>query len=257
VTFPDVHLADEAVAAYVDHGLSPVAQHRAERHLRTCLECRGVVDAQQEAKVLLAAAPDPDLPTGLVARLRDIPMTTDLGEPDVVVFMDAQGLAWSPAGGDIPFPGEPRLTVAAEPAAEPGAEPGIVLAAAGPVAVAPGAGRRGTAAPRAASGRRPRPGGADRHRARPRSYPSFRSVPLRRGRRRLAGALAGLAFGVIASTASTAAPTAVVPVGQLGTGGGPPAPSVRGGSSSTSLELNTLRVGPDRPRSDLLPVGRR
>lgn len=259
MTFPDVHLADEAVAAYVDDGLSPAARQRAERHLRLCLECRAVVEAQEEAKVLLAAAPDPDLPAGLLSRLRDIPMTADLGGSDFVLAMDAQGLAWTSASAVPQSLGEPRLTAAAEPApaavSDPAAEPVpvAVSAPAGP------AGSPGDAAPAAGSGRRPGRGSADPRRARPQPYPSGRSArPLRRGRRRLAGALAGLAFGVIASAASTTAPSTAAPAGQVGTGG-IPGPSVdRGGSSSaTTLEISTLRVGSDRHQSNLLPVSRR
>ena len=70
MTLPDVHLADEAVAAYVDDALSVGARHRADRHLAACAECRRLVDAQREAKVLLGAAPDPVLPAGLLGRLR-------------------------------------------------------------------------------------------------------------------------------------------------------------------------------------------
>jgi hypothetical protein len=269
VTFPDVHLADEAVAAYVDDGLSPAARHRAERHVRLCLECRAVVEAQQEAKVLLAGAPDPDLPAGLLSRLRDIPMTADLGGSDVVVVLDAHGLAWTSASAVALSPGgEPRLMAAAEPAGpvEPPAEPAEqaeAVAAAGAAGSAPvgPAGSPGDAAPAAGSGRRPGRGSPDHRRARPRPYPAGRSVrPMHRGRRRLAGALAGLAFGVIASAASTTAPNTAAPAGQIGTGGIPVPAVDRGGSSSsttTTLELNTLRVGPERRQSDLLPVSRR
>jgi hypothetical protein len=253
VTFPDVHLADEAVAAYVDDGLSPAARQRAERHLRWCLECRAVVEAQKEAKVLLAAAPYPDLPTGLLARLRDIPMTADLGGSDILLVMNADGLAWASLPADAsPADGESRLA-AAEPVAA------VSPAAVSSVSPAAPARSPGDAAPAVGSGRRPARRGAEHRGVRPRSYPSGLSArPLRRGRRRLAGALAGLAFGVIASAASTTAPNTAAPAGRIGTGG-VPAPAVdRGGSTSTTtLELNTLRVGPDRRQSDLLPVSRR
>jgi anti-sigma factor RsiW len=235
VTFPDVHLADEAIAAFVDDGLSTSARQRAERHIRACLECREVVGAQREAQVLLTAAPDPELPPGLLARLREIPMTTDLGGSDFILVADEQGLAWASA----PPPGpDPRLTVATEPA------PALV----GAVAGAPGA---------SAASRRPRRGTPGPGRARPRSYPSVRSArPARRGRRRLAGALAGLAFGVIASAASTTAPNTAAPVGQLNTGTGT-FPVVNRSGGSGPLELNTLRVGTERRQSDLLPASRR
>jgi hypothetical protein len=294
VTFPDVHLADEAVAAYVDDGLSSSARQRAERHLTWCLECRGVVEAQREAKALLAAAPDPALPTGLLARLRDIPMTADLGGSDIVLVMGEQGLAWASLPADFSPPaGEAQLAAADEPLAADAAGSASALSASarstsagsgsagsrsngsgsngsgshgadsagsgssgsGP---AGSGGSPGNAAPAAGSGRRPAQRGGEHRGARPRSYPTGLSArPMRRGRRRLAGALAGLAFGVIASAASTTAPNTAAPAGQVG-GGGVPGPIVdRGGSSATTLELNTLRVGPDRRQSDLLPVSRR
>lgn len=268
MTFPDIHLADEAVAAYVDDGLSSSARQRADRHLRWCVECQAVVEAQQEAKVLLAAAPDPDLPTGLLARLRDIPMTADLGGSDIMLVVNSDGLAWASLPDSVP-PGDARLATATEPGAsgplaEPAVEPAAVAVAGGPTGArlaGPGpAGAAGSPADAApAGGRRPVRRGGELRGARPRSYPTGLSArPLRRGRRRLAGALAGLAFGVIASAASTTAPNAAAPTGQLGTGGAP-APAVnRGGTSSaTTLEINTLRVGPDRRESDLLPVSRR
>jgi hypothetical protein len=246
VTFPDVHLADEAVAAFVDEALSPAARQRADRHVKVCLECRGIVEAQREAKVLLSAAPDPDLPAGLLARLRDIPMTADLGGTDFVLVADAQGLAWAslPAAGWA----DPRLTVATEPEVERAKEPVAVGVAAGLTGGSPG-----HAAPIAGRARRPGRGSADVRRARPRPYPVAR--PVRRGRRRLAGAIAGLAFGVIASAASTTAPSTASQVGQLNTGGGT-LPAVNGSGTSPTLELNTLRAGPDRRQSGLLPVGR-
>jgi hypothetical protein len=284
VTFPDAHLADEAIAAYVDDGLSPVARLRAERHLRCCRECRAVVEAQREAKVLLAGAPDPDLPTGLLARLRDIPMTADLGRADILLVMNAQGLAWATLPAGAAGSGEPRLSAAAGPVTPARADAAAESAGAGsagavsaggawsvgadglaaavePVGSAAAAvGSPGSAAPPAAgSGRRPSGPGGDRRGARPRSYPSTLSArPLRRGRRRLAGALAGIAFGVIASAASTTAPNAAAPAGGGGAGGGSvPVVQPGGPSSAGTLEINTFRGGPDRRESGLLPVSRR
>jgi hypothetical protein len=250
MTFPDVHLADEAVAAFVDGALSSAAQQRAERHLKVCLECLGIVEAQREAKVLLCAAPDPELPSGLLSRLRDIPMTADLGGSDFVLAADAQGLAWAslPANGEA----DPRLSMAAEPVfADAPAEERVPVGVAAGLVASPG-----HAAPAAGRARRPGRGSVDPRRARPRPYASSRPArPARRGRRRLAGAIAGLAFGVIASAASTTAPSTAAPVGQLNTGGGT-VPAVNRSGTSTTLELNTLRVGPDSRRSDLLPVSR-
>jgi hypothetical protein len=94
VTLPDLHLAEEALAAYVDGVLSSSADERAARHLRACAECREAVDAGREAKVLLAATPDPELPAGLMARLLDVPMTADLGATDGVLAFDGTALGF-------------------------------------------------------------------------------------------------------------------------------------------------------------------
>jgi len=95
VTLPDLHLSEDALAAYVDRTLSATADDRAARHLRSCAECRSAVDVEREAKALLGAAPDPSLPAGLMARLLDVPMTADLGGTDQVLAIDGDRLGWS------------------------------------------------------------------------------------------------------------------------------------------------------------------
>ena len=106
VTLPDLHLAEDALAAYVDGMLSPTADDRAARHLRSCAECRDAVDAEREAKALLAATPDPELPTSLLAKLLDVPMTADIGTTDRILAMDGEELGWSfPASGANPSSG--------------------------------------------------------------------------------------------------------------------------------------------------------
>lgn len=92
MTLPDLHLAEDALAAYVDGMLSPTADDRAARHLRSCAECRDAVDVEREAKVLLAATPDPELPTSLLAKLLDVPMTADIGTTDRILAMDGEEL---------------------------------------------------------------------------------------------------------------------------------------------------------------------
>jgi hypothetical protein len=230
VTLPDVHLAEEALAAYVDGVLSPGADERAERHLRGCAECRAEVDAQREAKALVAAAPDPQLPAGLLAKLLDVPMTADLGGGDRVLVVAGDELGW--ATGLAAGPEDPRLverTRAATPAA-PGTAP---------------SGRRSGVAARPAGasgpGRPPRPS-ATLARAADRS---------RRRRRGLAVSLAGLAFGVIASAASTTAPGTAAPA-RPGTGSAP-AQLVVG--PSVPLQANTFQFS--RPASGVLVPARR
>lgn len=219
MTLLDVHLAEEALAAYVDGVLSPAAGERADRHLRACAECRAEVDAQREAKALIAAAPDPQLPVGLLAKLLEVPMTADLGGGDRVLAVagDAFGWATDPAAR----PENPRLVERSRIPAPP--SPGA----------APSGRRSGSAArPAGASGpgRRPRPPatvarGADRS---------------RRRRRGLVVSLAGLAFGVIASAGSTSASGATAPAGP--------------GSGSSPAQLV---VGPSVPlQAQTFPVNR-
>jgi Putative zinc-finger len=100
VTLPELHLSEDALAAYVDGILAPGADERAAKHLRSCAECRAAVDAEREAKALLGAAPDPDLPAGLLARLLDVPMTADIGDTGVggadrILAIDGEKLGWS------------------------------------------------------------------------------------------------------------------------------------------------------------------
>lgn len=165
MTLPDLHLSEDALAAYVDGTLSPAADERAAKHLRSCAECRAAVDVEREAKALLGAARDPCLPAGLMARLLDVPMTADLGGSDRVLAIDGDRLGWS-TGSASPTGTDMRV---------------VERRAAAPARPRPQA----------------RPVGASR--------PAGRSARARRTRRGLAVSLAGLAFGVIASAASAGA----------------------------------------------------
>jgi anti-sigma factor RsiW len=164
VTLPDLHLAEDALAGYVDGILSPSADERAAKHLRSCAECREAVDAEREAKALLGATPDPQLPAGLLAKLLDVPMTADIGSTDRILAIDGEKLGWSTGDTRVV---ERRATAPARP------RPSV------------------------------RPAGAPR--------PAGRSTRARRTRRGLAFSLAGLAFGMIASAASTSATGSAAP----------------------------------------------
>jgi hypothetical protein len=265
VTLPDVHLAGEAVAAYVDDALSPTARDRAERHLRACAECRAVVGAQREAKVLLAAAFDPELPAGLLARLRDIPMTADLGGSDIVLavhgeqFSWARRPAWPDSAGDVRFATDPAVAVASVPAMA--AVP--VAAGVSPAGVPAGGRQRFGAAfgwvSADGAGSRPyrlgRRDTAERG-GRPKSYPAGDRSSRPRRNRRLAGALAGLAFGVIASAASGAGGTAVPDPRVGGPSGGSTQLVVnRAPLPGAPLDARILRVGvPVQRQAGLLGV---
>ena len=119
MTLPDVHLAGEAVAALVDGELGRGAYHRAMSHIVRCEECRAAVDAQRETKVLLATAGSPALPPGLLARLAEIPMTTDLGGPSTGGTLAVAGdqLVWTDTPADLPGDAAPSGSV--RPAGRP------------------------------------------------------------------------------------------------------------------------------------------
>jgi hypothetical protein len=219
VTLPDVHLAEEALAAYVDGLLSPSARCRAERHLRACPECRAAVEAEREAKVLITAAPDPQLPIGLLARLLEVPMTADLGGGELVLAVDGDQFGWVPAER-VAAPTEPRVVERTRTVVTPVGAPAV---------------RRPSGA-----GRPARPSGPGRPGRSPSPFAASASR-LRRGRRGLAVSLAGLAFGVIASAASTTGPGAAAPARPGGVPGSPPTQLVVGGSSAP-MEAGTFRL---------------
>lgn len=72
------HLSDEAVAAFADGVLRGRARDRAQAHTATCVECAYAVAVQREAIWALRAAPAPEFPVGLFARLCEVPETTVL-----------------------------------------------------------------------------------------------------------------------------------------------------------------------------------
>ena len=86
------HLSDEAVAACADNVLSGGARQRAERHVAACPDCAYAVAVQRQAVWALRAAPAPALPTGLLDRLRDVPVTTPI-ERVVPSHVDEHGTA--------------------------------------------------------------------------------------------------------------------------------------------------------------------
>ena len=83
------HLSDEAVAAFADDVLTGLARERARRHTASCPECNHAVAVQREAVWALRAAPAPSLPTGLLDRLREVPVTTPIRQ--VPTHVDEHG----------------------------------------------------------------------------------------------------------------------------------------------------------------------
>jgi hypothetical protein len=235
VTTPDVHLAEDAVAAYVDGVLSPTAADRAERHLRACRECRVAIEAQREAKAVICAAADPQLPTGLLAKLLEVPMTADLGGGDMVLALDGDQLAWAPTRGAA-APVEPRVVERSRTAP--------LLGTVAAVAALPAAGRRPAGTDRPA-------GRAGENRVRP-TAPEVSASRPRRSRRGLALSLAGLAFGVIASAAATTGAGTAAPARP----GLVPGPSPAGAVVRPSSPMQASVLGPPRSTPTLVTTRR-
>jgi len=88
----DQHLSDEAVAAYADGVLRGHARDRALRHTASCAECNYAVAVQREAVWALRAAPAPSLPTALLDRLRDVPLTTPIQSVQTALSDDGSAM---------------------------------------------------------------------------------------------------------------------------------------------------------------------
>ena len=99
---PELHLAVEAIVAHVDGELAPVPRDRANAHLAKCSECRAAVAEQRRAKATLTVAAGPSPSSDLLARLRDIPMTTDLVDPGVVLAVQDDEIVWGTAASMAP-----------------------------------------------------------------------------------------------------------------------------------------------------------
>lgn len=84
------HLADQAVVAFADGVLTGRPRERAAQHVAECAECAHAVAVQRHAMWALRAAPAPSLPSGLLDRLRDVPVSTPVRSPQPVV-VDDQG----------------------------------------------------------------------------------------------------------------------------------------------------------------------
>jgi anti-sigma factor RsiW len=72
------HLAVDALVAFVDGELGPVARDRAAAHLTVCPSCAAEVAEQCQARSVVRSAQCPPVPADLLAALRDIPHTADL-----------------------------------------------------------------------------------------------------------------------------------------------------------------------------------
>jgi anti-sigma factor RsiW len=86
------HLAVDAVVAFVDGELGPVARDRAAAHLTGCQSCTAEVAAQCQASRVVRSAQCPPVPAGLLAALRDIPHTADLPDAPAGLAVTAEGI---------------------------------------------------------------------------------------------------------------------------------------------------------------------
>ncbi len=86
------HLSDEAIAAFADCVLRGHARDRAARHAAGCAECAHAVAVQREAVWALRAAPAPALPTGLLDRLRSVPVNTPINNTPTAIGPDGSAM---------------------------------------------------------------------------------------------------------------------------------------------------------------------
>jgi anti-sigma factor RsiW len=85
------HLAVDAVVAFVDGELGPVARDRAATHLTMCPSCAAEVAAQHQARSVVRSAQCPPVPADLLAALREIPQTADLPDAPAGLAVTAEG----------------------------------------------------------------------------------------------------------------------------------------------------------------------
>lgn len=89
---PESCLLPDAVVAFVDAELAPRAHERAAVHVAHCAGCAAEVAAQRQARAAVHDSDVPAMPTGLLASLRSIPLSTELpSAPDnLAVTEDGQ-----------------------------------------------------------------------------------------------------------------------------------------------------------------------
>jgi anti-sigma factor RsiW len=84
-SLPEQHLLPDAVVAFVDGELGPVARDRAASHIARCTLCAGETAAQRQARSAVRSAEVPGMSAGFLAALRAIPVDAELpGGPDTL-----------------------------------------------------------------------------------------------------------------------------------------------------------------------------
>ncbi len=111
MNFPVQHLADEAVAAFADGRLGTGARTRAAHHIEQCPECAAAIAEQRAAACALRLASVPQLPAGLLERLRAVPSTTPLTPRPM--GLDPSGCAVFPAYGTTEQSGSRDVNIGA------------------------------------------------------------------------------------------------------------------------------------------------
>ncbi|MBP2476473.1 anti-sigma factor RsiW [Crossiella equi] len=129
------HLTPDAIVAFVDGELSPVAHDRASAHVAKCQLCAGEVSAQRSAKSALRTSALPGVSSRLMASLCAIPQNTELpAMPDeLAVTDDGQLVA-------VQRPNAAKAAAAARPATGFGSGP--VLGSGTPFGAGPAFGQR-------------------------------------------------------------------------------------------------------------------
>lgn len=237
------HLSDEAVAAFADGVLSGSARQRAQSHMAGCAECSDAVYGQRSASAMLRSASAPSVPTGLLERLRELPITAELpairfpsglsadGQPMFAAFSgpgpvaEAGPTALGAAGfGTAPF---------SSPWSGPATSPPVLAA---PLASSPAVPGAALTPARALSSTT---AGVDAPvEAGPHDHPGSSGHPRRRASSRTglgAAAVAVVAVGMLASTAAAA--------GGVTTTGRPTAPRV----APSRSPVVTPAFGPAQP----------
>lgn len=77
-SWPDQHLALDALVAFVDGELTPTAYDRAAAHLAHCPTCASEAATQRQVRSAVRTATAPDLSPQFLATLRSIPSTAEL-----------------------------------------------------------------------------------------------------------------------------------------------------------------------------------
>jgi len=139
------HLALDALVAFVDDELSPVARRRALTHLAGCTDCAAEVIAQTQARIALRTGTAPTASSSLLLSLRAIPDRTELPAAPAGLAVAADGRLVAPRPEPVRRPTMDRRARVGAGAVVSGLALGALVltgtsgsASPGPVRTAPG-----------------------------------------------------------------------------------------------------------------------